>query len=322
MEHLDGPLLLLIAGSLAAIIGFVNHRGGTCTVAAVCELFEGKPGRLVALAEAGLWAFALGMVLKLAGLSLPASDGAPITGRVIAGGLLLGLGAWFNKACLFGTLAQLGRRNANYLFTLVGLFAGFLAHAAVMANAAIATVPYHTDRAVVLGAGLLFATSLLSAVWSAAHRGSAKGRQGVTLGHREAVLIHAVAFTLMASIAGAWTYGDLLSKYAQGSGQPDAIHLLLCCALLLGALLGGWRTERSESLTLPKATACFVGGALLAAGSTLVPGGNDRLILYGAPLLQWHAITAIAVMIATLAVCVVGQNLVNALRRNSPSAPV
>lgn len=45
------------------------------------------------------------------------------------------------------------------------------------------------------------------------------------------------------------------------------------------------------------------GGAMMAVGSEQVPGGNDLLILYGAPLLQWHAFVSIAVMLITMAIC-------------------
>lgn len=51
----------------------------------------------------------------------------------------------------------------------------------------------------------------------------------------------------------------------------------------------------------------------MAIGSALVPGGNDMLILYGAPLLQWHAIAAIAMMLLTIALCIVAQKFVSSL---------
>jgi hypothetical protein len=61
---------------------------------------------------------------------------------------------------------------------------------------------------------------------------------------------------------------------------------------------------------------CFIGGAMMAAGSALVPGGNDLLILYGAPLLQWHAIVAIAVMLVTMVICILAEKWINTQHRN------
>ncbi|MOA56773.1 hypothetical protein D3C78_1808250 [compost metagenome] len=41
---------------------------------------------------------------------------------------------------------------------------------------------------------------------------------------------------------------------------------------------------------------CFCGGVLMALGSSLVPGGNDSLILFGMPLLWPNAWLAFACM--------------------------
>lgn len=310
--QIDGPLTLAMAAMLAAIIGFVNQHGGTCTVAAVSDAVKRKPERLIALAEAGLWAFAIGLVLKLAGWTLPPVVDLPVTAYTIFGGVLLGLGAWLNKACLFGTLTQLGRRNPNYLFTLMGLYAGFLAHAGLFAVPLPATRPYQPGTAVLLMACLLFVASLLGHAWRFIQTKRNGSRLAVPFGNREALVIHALAFTLMASIAGAWTYGELMSRYVHGSGRPDWMHLLLVVALFIGALLGGRRTAQSETIMIGKATLCFIGGAMMASGSALVPGGNDLLILYGAPLLQWHAIAAIAAMLVTMAICILCESLIDA----------
>jgi hypothetical protein len=317
MAQIDGSLSLVVAALLAAIIGFVNQYGGTCTVAAVSDAVKRKPGRLIALAEAGLWAFAIGLVLKLAGWTLPPIADVPVTAYTIAGGVLLGLGAWLNKACLFGTLTQLGRRNPNYLFTLMGLYAGFLAHAGLFA-VPLPTRPCQPGSGVMFIAALLFVASLLSHAWRFVGTNRHRARPVMQFGNREALVIHAMAFTLMASIAGAWTYGELMSRYVHGAGRPDWMHFLLAVSLLIGALLGGARTAQSETIKPGKAMLCFVGGVMMAAGSALVPGGNDLLILYGAPLLQWHAIAAIAVMLVTMAICILSES-VNDASLTAPS---
>jgi toxin CptA len=43
------------------------------------------------------------------------------------------------------------------------------------------------------------------------------------------------------------------------------------------------------------------GGALMAAGSLLIPGSNDALVLIGLPLLHPHAWLAFAVMCLVIA---------------------
>lgn len=309
MPQIDGPLLLIVAALLAAIIGYANQHGGTCTVAAVSEAIERQPGRLLALAEAGLWAFALGTVMKMAGASLPPVNDFAVTLDTIIGGALLGLGAWLNKACLFGTLTQLGRRNPNYLFTLTGLFAGYTVHNALFDAHVAGAPPMQPDSRIMLAVGSLFLASLAAQIVRVALASRNKGRLSIGFGQHEALIIHALAFTVMASIAGVWTYGDLMSRYAHGGASPDWMHLLLVSALLAGALFGGWRTAQATKFLPCTAMLCFTGGSMMAIGSSVIPGGNDLLILYAAPLLQWHAIVAIGVMLATIAVCILLQRV-------------
>lgn len=309
MPQIDGPLLLIVAALLAAIIGYANQHGGTCTVAAVSEAIERQPGRLLALAEAGLWAFALGTVMKMAGASLPPVNDFAVTLDTIIGGALLGLGAWLNKACLFGTLTQLGRRNPNYLFTLIGLFAGYAGHNALFDGHVAGAPPVQPDSLIMLAVGSLFLASLATQIVRVAVASRKKGRLSIGFGQHEALIIHALAFTVMASIAGVWTYGDLMSRYAHGGASPDWMHLLLVSALLAGALFGSWRTAQATKFLPGTAMLCFTGGSMMAIGSSVIPGGNDLLILYAAPLLQWHAIVAIGVMLATIAVCILLQRV-------------
>ena len=76
--------------------------------------------------EASLWVaggLAIAQLLHLAG-SMP--SGAAIDGWTVAGGVLLGLGAWVNGACVFGTVARLGSGEWAYLLTPVGFYVGCL----------------------------------------------------------------------------------------------------------------------------------------------------------------------------------------------------
>lgn len=309
MPQIDGPLLLIVAAVLAAVIGYANQKGGTCTVAAVSEAIERQPGRLLALAEAGLWAFALGTVMQMSGASLPPVNDFAVTLDTIVGGALLGLGAWFNQACLFGTLTQIGRRNPNYLFTLIGLFAGYTVHNTLFGAHVAGALPLLPDSRIVLVVSSLFLASLAAQIVRVALASRRKGQLSIGFGHYEALITHALAFTVMASIAGAWTYSDLMSRYARGGASPDWIHWLLVSALLFGAFFGGWRTVQATKFLPLTAMLCFTGGSMMAIGSSLIPGGNDLLILYAAPLLKWHAIVAIGVMLATIVFCVLLQRV-------------
>lgn len=65
----------VVAALCAGLMGYAIHSGATCTVYAVTELVEQRrPGRLIAMLEAGLWVafvFAVAGALPL-GLHVPA----------------------------------------------------------------------------------------------------------------------------------------------------------------------------------------------------------------------------------------------------------
>ena len=89
---------LAIALLSAALMGMAIQRGATCMVAAVDDaVSNGRFGRAGALAEAALWVGGLLACAELVGCfgGMPALY--PVTARTIAGGVLLGLGAWVTR---------------------------------------------------------------------------------------------------------------------------------------------------------------------------------------------------------------------------------
>jgi hypothetical protein len=114
-----------------------------------------------------------------------------------------------------------------------------------------------------------------------------------------------VAFVALLLLAGAWAYTDVLADAARGMTRELHGRLALCAALLAAALAGGRRRRhridpRRESAA--QWLRCAGGGALMGAGSLLIPGSNDSLLLLGLPLLWPHAWVAVAVMASTVAV--------------------
>jgi toxin CptA len=119
-----------------------------------------------------------------------------------------------------------------------------------------------------------------------------------------ATCVIGVAFVVLLLAAGAWTYTDVLAELARGMFGMLNSRLALAIALLAGAALGGWSAGRWQPTSLrPTAVLrCLAGGALMACGSLLIPGGNDGLILLGMPLLWPYAWLAFATMCASIAV--------------------
>lgn len=296
------PLALICALLAATLMGFSIQQGGTCMVGAVSQLVnERRGGRVLALLECSLWVLALGLAAMIAGVRFQASPQFPLAWPVVAGGILLGLGALANGACVFGSIARIGNRDVNYLLTPPGYFLGSLAHAGLV-GAGVPGMPMEpSPGAASIFLLLIFAGSLalsISQIW-VTHREPGVSRP--LWDYRHATITIGIAFVVLSIVAGPWTYTEALGKAAHGGGFPAFGQMLLLAALLGGAVLGGARGMAGVPLSAPQAALCFGGGALMGFGASLVPGGNDNLILAGVPWLQPHALVAIAAMTFAIA---------------------
>lgn len=293
----------LIAALCAVIMGYAIQRGATCMVAAVDEVItHQRARRLIALAEAAVWV-AGGLILAgIAGLMRMAAVGHAIGVLTITGGVLLGIGAVINRACVFGAIARLGSGEWAYALTPVGFFLGCLCSTwCVTANPATPT------RSPLIGAApVIIVPFLLFAAWRGVEALGAL-RRGRFAAHiwspHRATMVIGLAFVVMLLAVGNWAYTDALASLARGMADDGPARLLLFVALLAGALIGGWTAGRLR-LVAPTLTAlirCLAGGALMGLGSVLIPGSNDGLILIGLPLLQPHALIALASMTGAIA---------------------
>lgn len=311
-----GSLAFVLVALCVGAMGFAIQRGGTCTVAAVEELVEqGRMRKLAAMAEASLWV-AGGLVLARA---LHLLDTVPaayaVSAWTIAGGALLGLGAYVNGACVFGAIARLGSGEWVYLLTPLGFLAG-------SASVDLVFTPPHAQP---LDAGSLIfeASAWLALPWVAfaAWRVvrpwfDSTGERPPWMRAREvaarvwsphaATAVIGISFVIAFVLAGAWAYTDALAEWGRGMfgmvGGQGPVRLTLVLALFAGAVWGGWTAGRFRSRR-PSAThalSCFGGGALMAWGSLLIPGSNDGLILIGMPLLWPYAWLAFGTMVVTI----------------------
>lgn len=296
-------LAFAAAALCAALMGFAIQRGATCTVAAVDELLtQRRAQRLLALGEASLWV-AGGLLLAQGLHALPAMPAGYAPGLwTVAGGALLGLGAWVDRACVFGAIARLGSGEWAYLLTPAGFYAGCLSvrplfgpgHAQRLAEAS----PVLQAPAAL---GLLF---LGFVAWRLVHLArSPEGWRARLWAPHQATIVIGLTFLAMLLLVGAWAYTDVLVELAQGMAASLVARGLLLLALLGGAAWGGlsagrWRATRPGAAQLAR---CFGGGLLMGWGSVLIPGGNDGLILVGMPLLWPYAWLAFGSMCAAIA---------------------
>jgi hypothetical protein len=311
----------LIAAICAGTMGFAIQRGATCTVAAVDEAVSKRRfNRLAALVEASIWvggSLALAEAFHLLG-KMP--SGYPVSYLTVLGGVLLGLGAYINRACVFGAIARFGSGEWAYIATPLGIYVGCLIVAYGFSPPAHAKVPYGSPvLAAAVWLALPFIAFLLwrlvrplfalssemshESFWTRFHRGFATR---VWAPHAATTVI-GITFFLMFVLVGAWDYTGVLAELARGMSHSLVAKILLLVALFLGAVLGGYTAGRFRStrVSLKQVLKCFVGGVLMGWGGLLVPGQNDGLILVGMPLLWPYAWLAFLMMCLSIGAALV-----------------
>ena len=304
------------AALCAALMGFAIQRGATCVVAAVDEwTTQRRTTRLRALVEAALWVGGGLLAARAAGLLPHAPGGHALSGWTVAGAALLGVGAWVNRACVFGAIARLGTGEWAYVATPFGFYAGCASLPRLMGM----PLPAEASPVWRAPAAPLLAAFAAFAAWRLFTGLRAWRRRSLSWTPHAATTVIGLAFLAMLLLVGAWAYTDALADLAQGMTMGLAARLALFACLLGGALLGGWRAGRwSRALPPPSAWArCFAGGLLMGWGSGLIPGGNDGLILLGLPLGWPYAWVAFGVMVAGVALAM---RLSASSRRPAPAA--
>jgi toxin CptA len=309
--------LLVLAALCVAAMGFAIQRGGTCTVAAVDELVSNRRmHRLTAMLEASLWVaggLAVAQLLHVAG-SMP--GGYAIDRWTVIGGVLLGLGAWLNGACVFGAIARLGSGEWAYVLTPVGFYVGCLSVMPLFARSAEAAPS--ASSPLLMAAAVLAPLFIVYALWRtlpALLRMRSTDRlrllrSKVWTPHAATIVI-GVTFVITLLVAGRWAYTDVLADLARDMAGSLGARVLLLVALYVGALAGGWIAGRwhSAPISVLQLARCFGGGVLLGWGSLLIPGSNDGLLLIGIPLLYPYAWLAFATMCLTIAAALAAQRL-------------
>ena len=319
----------LLAALCAGVMGYAIQRGGTCTVAAVDEwIGTRKARRLLAMAEASLWvAGGLALASSIGWLPImPATY--PLSGWLLLGSVLLGLGAWINRACVFGTIARLGCGEWSYAATPVGFYVGCLSVDALFP--APAAMPLDEVSPLLQADGTVAALFVAFAAWRllpALRRAWASRRAAPAAARQElvqrlwtphaATAVIGVSFVSMLLLVGVWAYSDVLAQLARGMSMQLALGVLCLAALVVGALIGGRTAGRW--LPVPVSAGgiarCFGGGLLMAWGSLLIPGSNDGLILVGMPLLRPYAWLAFATMCLTIGIAQLARRWVPVAKR-------
>lgn len=299
-------LALPLAAACVGVMGFAIQRGATCTVAAVDEVLGQRSfKRLKAFVEASVWV-AGGLLVAQALQRLQTMPaGYAITAWALLGGALLGLGAYVNRACVFGAIARFGSGEWAHVATPIGFYPGCLSFAPIFAPATHPTLPYGSPLLQAPAwVALLF---VLFALWRLGRplcdRSVGALTERVWSPHAAATVIGITFVAVLLLLGGTWAYTDVLAELARGMAGNLAARGLLVLALLAGAVWGGWTAGRvhSEPVRAARLLCRFVGGVLMAWGGLLIPGSNDGLILVGMPLLSPYAWVAFGAMCVSIA---------------------
>ena len=254
--------LLILAALAVSAMGFAIQRGGTCTVAAVDEvLAQRRAHRLAAMLEASLWVaggLAIGQLLGLVG-SMPV--GASITTWTVIGGVLLGLGAWINGACVFGAIARLGSGEWAYLATPVGFYVGCLTVLPFLAQPEMApTRPWaFAVSGIIAPLFIIYALGrMLPALRELRSGDRLRMLQRKVWAPHAATIVIGVTFVITLLAVGRWAYTDVLADLA---ATTPVLPLTVSGLRFMGAGVA-YEIDAPELVALRRAIAGEFAGAL------------------------------------------------------------
>lgn len=294
--------LVLLGSALCGLgFGYAAQRGSICVVAGIeAWLATGSPRLLVALLRCSLWVVAVATPLvwldrdaHLAPLYAPGL-------LALGGGLAFGVGAAINGGCSFGTLIRLGAGDLSFAGTLLGMAAGFALQSRLGPAGPSPAGPSPLETPTALAVPVL-ALALLFVTREAVRLRAEPVRRGRWSPER-AVAVMGVSGGLLYALQGSWAWTVALQRSvdAMATAQPLARPLVLIFACsVLGAAWGAARRRRMQPrLALRRWPLRIAGGLVMGLGAAYVPGGNDALVLHGAPGLSLHVLIASPALVA------------------------
>ena len=287
---------------LAALLGFCLARANSCTVASVKRVVVEKRWDwllgLAAAASSG--AVTLAVLLSIPGAGFVPPEHHGLGWGPIVGGLLLGVGAWINRACMLGSISRIAEGDTNFLLTLAGLALALLAWPRLYLLPEEPSSYTIRNLSALPSAQALAILAILTLGW--AFWRLKEGRNRAMLYLMAAGIVGAVLF------AGSpqWSYLSSIGRGLRGSLFSLGVWTdLAAIAIFAGAWLSTWLANRFSLLRprVSKSLLCLAGGFLMGLGAQEVPGGNDALLLWTIPGAAVYGLIAYAVMIGTIAFC-------------------
>ncbi|MFN3200286.1 MAG: YeeE/YedE thiosulfate transporter family protein [Bradymonadia bacterium] len=279
---------------LAVLFGWAAHGGHMCTVRSMGLLIQHRnPRVLVALMHVVLWSAAALMALWCTDV-IPnptvALDHGHVTWMALAGGLVFGVGAAWNKACAISLMARLGSGELVMLGTLAGFGTGVVAGGWLemgwMGPDGMSPDPLVQGWLLPIllwhwCAWALFRLWRDGQIWRPTPREPESA--AMWMGLSNAALIWVVG--------GPWISLMLVGWAARWAFGFETMHPPLTLALsFVGVLVGAsWSAWRRGQFTLRLGgpwLRSMIAGLVMGFGAGMIPGGNDALMLHGLPMLM------------------------------------
>lgn len=296
----------IVIAPLAFVFGYCVNRSSTCAVAAMKDwICEDSPGRMIAL---GVTAASAALILLTCALIFSQIFHRPNQTTLIAaigGGVLFGIGAFVNRACVFGTLHQLTNGNLNFLGTIAGMFTGIGA-AQLLGIEPLALETGEGGAALIQIAIIILAIALLVFLTVRSRRQGGGGLRGSRANLAFGMAIGATGVILYSAF-GPWTYTRLISDSARAAAEakidvPSNPLVLAVLSTFAGGFFSSIRsgTFNRVRVQLKSVAQHAAGGTILGVGAALMGGGNDFLLTYGLPSGSFSALLAYGSMATTL----------------------
>lgn len=283
---------VVIALTIAAVIGYTAQVTGLCMVRGVSDWIKGRRLRLTAILMAGFWIYLFTPLMDYQNHSFLAVY--PFHWSIPFGGFVFGLGAAINGACSISTATRLSSGDLRMVLTMLGWLAGW----GVLIMADVEPDLRRTTYQLGLLPWFAVATLVLASIlvyWKFRYRWRMWS----------GIMLVGISAGCLFLYEPAWSPSDFvrdagLNLMAGTSAPPSFSRALILVAMLLGMTAGAWRFGRFRWV-LPAAgeTGKHLGsGVLMGIGSALALGGNDFQLLLALPALSLASLSALAGMLA------------------------
>lgn len=286
-------------------MGAFIKLGNTCLVASTEQLIKHKnPSKFLEIINSWFWVILVITSLQLTiGFNVIIKSFA-LSWMTFVGGILIGLGAYFNRACAVGTISKIGIGNLNYLFTPIGMLISVFIFYHFPNDGPI---EINDVSLITLYPILFFIISVVAIFFLFIYFTSRNKNLKFTrkiIGAPTTII--SICFVLLLLIKKPWSYTNVISDIAQNNLNDKEENLILFLIFFIAVFLTSFFTKSYKPIALKFKTVfnCLVGGALIGWGSQLIVGSHDTITLYGFPLLLTSAIIAFLVNIFTIAGCI------------------